>query len=974
MGVLTGCKPRKEVLTGELDDAIFAADFGDLIAGKAPRVYGDAATFFQNTHPAAQLCKVIEVVFGRLANPEEGGATIRLSTGFGGGKTHTLMAMWHLAENVADLALGAELLPAAGRPKTATVAAVDGSDAGETFARHGKAVTKSLWGELAYQLGGEKAWKALGELDDPERQPDQPLVEGWFPSGPVLLLLDELVVYMATLSERGQGNLLAFLGKLTSVVANRPQTALVVTDPAGQPSYAQQAASLAAAIAAATVKLDDIFGRKMSDFDPVGGEAARVIVRRLFQKVDGAAAQAASKVYYDLYERVSHDQPGTVPPTAANASFAKRIVDAYPFHPRLVDTAQDWLAAMPDFNKSRGTLRLFARILRSIWDRGEDVDLITGGEIDWSNPSIQADLISRLNRDHFKAAISADIERHAGELDGEAPRGIHRRVASALLLESLPLQPNSGLDKPEVTLAILRPDEAGPEPGEALDRLLGTCWHTYPMAGGRGWQFRYEPNIIKQIEERMADVPIEDARSHVLTEVQGFFAGPVFKVSAWPKSARQVPDAPDLQLALCESEELAHLVCDSGDDANPQAPFPRTYQNAIVAIAPTPAMFSNAVERAQRFRAAQAIDSENRRGDTGRLVRDQLSKILPEIHKHFRLQAYRAFNRVVLSDRRVYGIEERYQLAGENILQRAQGQVLLREFLDEKALIYKGTDALDRGLFLKQVLPGAVRPAEHQGATTTRLVYERFLAAPGLRLVPDGAVARQTILHAIREGKLVVYTAGDGRAYDSSGVVEGPPGQRRRTPGSLAALSLDDQTLLVEAGQPLAETWLRVDPAPGKGPGVGAAPKATPPPPTPGRAIAREWDQAAALAAERPLLELALTAMTPAAAQSLLTLAQPLGAEALSLSVSVGGEGRDGGRIDFAARDLRPNHPLKPLDLAGRLFTSLADESQYEARLRLTFGANGRSGLGSQLAEAAEKAPDGVTVEGAFGPPTGGRA
>jgi hypothetical protein len=972
MGVLTGCKPRKEVLTGELDDAIFAADFGDLIAGKAPRVYGDAATFFQNTHPAAQLCKVIEVVFGRLANPEEGGATIRLSTGFGGGKTHTLMAMWHLAENIGDLALGTELLPAAGRPKSVKVAAVDGSDAGEVFGRHGKVVTKSLWGELAYRLGGEKAWKELGEVDHPERQPDQALVEGWFPSGPVLLLLDELVVYMATLSDRGQGNLLAFLGKLTSIVANRPQTALVVTDPAGQPSYAQQAANLSAAIAAATVKLDDIFGRKMSDFDPVGGEAARVIVRRLFQKVDPAAAQAASKIYYDLYERVSRDQPGTVPPAAANQAYAKRIVEAYPFHPRLVDTAQDWLAVMPDFNKSRGTLRLFARILRSIWDRKEDMELITAGEIDWSDPSIQADLISRLNRDHFKAAISADIERHAGELDGEAARGIHRRVASALLLESLPLQANSGLDKPELTLAVLRPDEAGPEPGEALDRLLGTCWHTYPMSGGRGWQFRYEPNIIKQIEERMADVPIEDARSRVLAEVQSFFGGPLFKLSAWPKSARQVPDTPDLQLALSETEDLAHQVCNFGDDSNPQAPFPRTYQNAIVALAATRAMLGNAIERAQRFLAAEAIERENRRGDTGRLVRDQLAKILPEIQKQFRLQAYRAFNRVVLSGRRAYGIEERYQLAGENILQRAQGQVLLREFLDEKNLIYKGNDALDRNLFMKQILPGTVRPAEHQGATTTRLVYERVLAAPGLRLVPDGAVARQTLLHAVREGKVVVYTAGDGRAYDASGVVEGPRGQRRRTTGSLPALPLDDQTLVVEVGNPLVQSWLRVDPAPGIGPTPGPGPLPPPPPPA-GRAVAHDWEQAVALAAERPLLELALTASTPVAAQSLITLAQPLGAESLSLSVTVSGEARDGGRIDFAARDLRLSHPLKPLELGGKLQAALADGSLYEARLRLGFGSSGRHGVGPALQDAREKAPDDVTIEATFGSPPGGQ-
>src|ERR1035438_3773206 len=102
MGVLTACKPRKEILKGDLEDAIFAADFGDLIADKAPPVYGNAKTFFQNTHAAKQLRKVVQLVFGRLAQTKEGGATIRLSTGFGGGKTHTLMALWHLASHIDD--------------------------------------------------------------------------------------------------------------------------------------------------------------------------------------------------------------------------------------------------------------------------------------------------------------------------------------------------------------------------------------------------------------------------------------------------------------------------------------------------------------------------------------------------------------------------------------------------------------------------------------------------------------------------------------------------------------------------------------------------------------------------------------------------------------------------------------------------------------------------------------------------------
>jgi len=205
MGILTGSKPRKEVLKGDLNDAIFAADFGDLIDGNAPKVYGDAKTFFQNTHPARQLCHVVQAIFGRLAATREGGATIRLSTGFGGGKTHTLMALWHLARNIDDVMMGTELLPAAGRPKGVTVAAIDAGKAGvPLFASHGKVKVNSLWGDLFFRLGDEKALKTLGKADDPDASPSEGQIAAAFPKGPVLVLLDELVIYMAKLSARGQ--------------------------------------------------------------------------------------------------------------------------------------------------------------------------------------------------------------------------------------------------------------------------------------------------------------------------------------------------------------------------------------------------------------------------------------------------------------------------------------------------------------------------------------------------------------------------------------------------------------------------------------------------------------------------------------------------------------------------------------------------------------------------------------------------
>lgn len=967
MSVLDSCKPRKDVLRGELADTIFAADFGDLVAGTAPKVYGDARQFFQNTHPARELCRVVQAIFHRLANPKEGGATIRLSTGFGGGKTHTLMALWHLAQHIGDVSLGTELLPAAGRPKSVTVVGIDAGKAGvPLFASHGKLAVHSLWGELFFQLGGDKALKALGKADDPEASPAEAQTAAVFPQGPVLILLDEIVIYMAKLSERGQGNLLGFLNSLASVVSKRPQTVLVITDPADQPVYAREAARLGDKLKDAAGKLQEVFGRKMTGYDPIGDESARVIVRRLFESVDSTAAQQASATYHALYQRVAQESPGALPPAAATADYAKRIVGCYPFHPRLIDTAQGRLGALGDFQKSRGVLRLFARIIRDIWERKQACDLITAGDLNWSNPAIQSDLLNRLRRDEFKAAVKADLEGHAAELDGGNTRGIHTRVASALLLESLPLQPNSGLDAAELTLAVLRPDEAGPEPAEALDRLIGVCWHTYPMPGGRGWQFRYDPNIIKQIEERKGKIPLEDARSRVLAEAQGYFAGPTFKLVAWPTSARQVPESAALQLALCETEAIAKAVCTYTDDSDPNAPIPRRFQNAILAVTATATAFSAAVDRAQRLLAAEAIEREHKSGDTGKLIRDQLQRIRPELQKQFRIQTCRAFDRVVFAGGSAFSIEEKYQVPDEQMLQRAHGQACLRQFLDEKGLIYQLGDTLDVNRFLKEVLPGATPLPDQPDVFTAKAVHERFLSAPGLRLIPDGSVVRQTILNAVEQGKLVVRLA-DGRAYDHKGCVEGSEGRRRRFDGTLTTLPLEDHVLITRADSATAKQWTKVDETPAK-PGDGSLPL---PPPSPDVVVESDPGKIVEQAAQRPLLELGLTAATPAAAAQLLTLAQPLGADSISLELSVSGSLKDGGDMNFAASNLKPNHPTRPLQIAQTIFNALADGSQYQAQLRLSFGPQGRTGLESALQKLSDDAPQGVELRATFGKPFG---
>jgi len=965
MGALSACKPRDEVLKGELDDAIFAAEFGDLIMGKAPNVYGDAETFFQNTHPAKHLRKIVEVLFSRLANKKEGGATIRLSTGFGGGKTHTLMALWHLAHNIANPGMGTDLLPAAGRPEKITVAAVDARGPGtDVFVRHGKVVTRSLWGELAYWLGGEKAVMLLGETDNPERQPDIALVEQLIPSGPVLFLIDELVTYMALLSERGQGNLLAFMGKLMSLVGKRPQTVLVVTDPAAQRVYARQSAKLAEELAAAE-KLDDIFGRKMTEFDPIGDEAAQVIVRRLFERVNPTAAQAASATYHSLYERVARESPGLIPPAATTPGYAKRIVECYPFHPRLLETVQERLGALGDFQKSRGTLRLFARIIRTTWESGDDLELIPAGDVDWSSDAIQSDLLNRLHKDNFKAAVTADIERHATELDGEKRRGIHVRVASALLLESIPMQSNSGFEPADLTLAVLRPEEAGPEPSEALDRLVGICWHTYLLPSARGWQFRYEPNIIKQIEERMSDIPLETAKDRVYSEAQGYFSGLTFRVTPWPMNARQVPESARLQLALCETEKIARLVCSYSDDSDPASLIPRRFQNAIVAVAPITSAFNAAVESAQRLLACEAIEREHRTGEAGRLVREQLQKVKPGYERTFRIQTRRAFDRVVLAGGHTAGMmEEKFQVSDDQILERAHGQSNLLRYLQAKGLIYELGDALDLDRFLKDILPGATPLVDNPEVRTARPIHERFLSAPGLRLLPDESIVRATILRAVAEGRLVVFLKNENRAYDSHGCVEGPQGMRRRIPEEKpSTLPLDESVLVALQATAPAQEWTREDKE-------GQPPPLPPPPPPPERMVVRTWEELLEGASRRPVTRLTLTARTPAAAHAIIPLLPPLNPENVILTVNVDGRAKDGGMLRFNASNVKPTHPTRPLAIAQTLFNAIDEGGEYEASFELTFGQAGRIGMEAALQDLKERAPQGIEFEAQFRRPT----
>ncbi len=998
------CVPRPEVLHGELDDAIFAADFGHVIGGNAPQVYQDPCLFFRNTHPAEPLRHLVRTVFDRLAEPDEAGALLRLRTGFGGGKTHALIALWHLARHASESTLGTDLLPAAGRPSAVAVAGFDGEKAGTAVvARHDGLETHSLWAELAWQLGGTDGYAVMRDVDDPEKSPDSGLIRDVLPAKPVLILLDEVVKYMAQLSEHARGCLLRFLGALSAEITARKQAVLVITDPAGQTAYLTETGLLNQALADAR-RLDDELGRRFTDLDPIGKESVQVIARRLFEEIEKAAADQASAEYHQLYQRVAAEHPGSIPAEAAGMGYADRIVQCYPFHPRLLEVAQNRLGALERFQKSRGTLRLFARILRDIWESESNITLISEGDLNWSSPRIQQDLLERLDRASLKAAVDADVHGHAGQLDDEYSTDIHRRVASALLLESLQEPSRPAVTKEELTLAVLRPTEVGYEPGEALDRLMERCWHTYSDATGQRYHFGYQPNNVKRIEERMAAPGMEEnARQRVRTMAQQYFRGHIFTLCPFPSAPSAVPDTQTPKLVLADSEKQAQEICDWANDSDPQAKMPRRFRNAILAIAPDSAQLEQAVQAARRALAAEELRKEEGTGPgAGHDARRQLDELADRYGRQAEFQTVRAYTRVIRQGVAPVSISEEYLVDNVSALQGPDGQQRLKRFLDDKGWVYQPDDVLDVDLLVNDLVNGATPSPDHPGAVTASSVHERALSSPKLRLLMNKEPVRRSILSAVSQGRLVVRLP-NGDVYDAEGRVTGPPGARRREDGEeLTTLSLSQDELVAPPDAPCVADWLAEDALPPAEPLTieeAAARKGVQPhviseairegafptavihgetkipygpefqnwiPPAPPPSVVTTWPDAIRQAENRPLLSLKLRATNPDAARRLSHLAQPLGATDLRLSVAVSGPAKDGGTVQFRVANVQHTHPLGPIDLGTRIARAIGEGGTFEASLELKFPEGGISNAAGLLEQASRNAGDGIELVAKF--------
>jgi predicted AAA+ superfamily ATPase len=513
--------PHTDVLEGTFQQSEFAADLTAVQAGKATREYQEPAAFYQRTFITEGMRLLLIQVMQRL-NGGGGEPVVQLQTAFGGGKTHGMLAVYHLATRTCpldDLEGIPPLLDAAGLMDVprARVAVIDGhAHAPGQAWQHGRRRVCTLWGELAWQLGGEEAFALVAEADATGTSPGKGTLTTLLSAyAPCVILIDELVAYVRQFPD-GQplsggtfDSNLSFVQALTEACKLVPNVMLLASLPESEVEAGSQRGVIALRA------LEKTFGRVQALWKPVATEEAFEIVRRrLFEPVrNPKEREVVCRAFADAYVA----EGMRLPSETQESRYLDRLLRAYPIHPEVFDRLyEDW-TTIEGFQRTRGVLKLMAKVIYRLWkDTNTDLMILPGGL-----PLYDGGTRNELNYylpGGWDAVIERDIDgdrAETTELETKEPRfgavNAARRVARTIYLGSAPSSVATkpgirGLDRARILLGCLQPGQAHSTYTDALSRLADRLH--YLNASGeksqdttRFW-FDTRANLRREMEDR----------------------------------------------------------------------------------------------------------------------------------------------------------------------------------------------------------------------------------------------------------------------------------------------------------------------------------------------------------------------------------------------------------------------------------------------------------------------------------------
>jgi predicted AAA+ superfamily ATPase len=593
--------PHDDVATGRYQLANFTADLWQVVFGSNNSVeYSDPSAFFQRTYLTQGLHDLLRNALLRLTG-NGGEPVMELQTNFGGGKTHSMLALYHLFSGTPASALfGSEaLLHEVEIPQTfvAHRAVLNGQKIapGQPSRKEDGTIVHTLSGEIAWQLGG---YDLVAEADRTGTNPGDNIRLVLERAQPCLVLIDEWVAharqlyYNNTLPAGSFDANMSFAQALSEAVVSVPRALLVVSLPASDTEVGGDGGKEALA------RLKQVFNRVQSPWRPASTtEGYEIVRRRLFQPLNAANARsrdAVIRAYSEMYQQ----QKDEFPPYCGEEEYRRRMESAYPFHPDLFDRlSNDW-NQLDKFQQTRGVLRLLSKVVRALWDRDDRSLVIMPAMVPIDDDDVQNILMNFL--DHpWRPIIEADIIGLAHTIDDDTPnlKTIHatRRVARTIFLGSAPVanRQRPGLTDKQIKLGSVQPGESPALIGDALRRLQERANYLY-SDNERNW-YTTQPSVMRlaqdraaqrdrdevyaEIRKRLQDLGKRDQRSH--------FA----RVHVCPARSGDVPDERDARLVILdprhtftqgESAAMQHAQ----DILEHRGTNPRYKKNTLVFLAP----------------------------------------------------------------------------------------------------------------------------------------------------------------------------------------------------------------------------------------------------------------------------------------------------------------------------------------------------------------------------------------------------
>ena len=617
--------PHPDVASGHYQQAEFAADLWQVHLGEGSTEYRNPTEFFRRTYLTQSLRGLLANGLQRL-NGQGGEPVVQLQTNFGGGKTHSMLALYHLfsgaqpgeLDGIDDIMQAAEVteLPQVNR----VVLVGNRISPGNPVTKPDGTQVRTLWGELAWQLGhaagghseARAAYERVRADDENATNPGDALRQLLTDYGPALILIDEYVAYARQLHDESDlpaGSFetqFTFAQALSESAKLPPNCLLVISLPASdRPSDHTETDDIEVGGLRgreALARLGNVIGRVDSSWRPASAdESFEIVRRRLFQQISSASFTTRDNVaraYLDLYRSKSEEFPAET----KEADYEKRMREAYPIHPEVFERLySDW-STLPSFQRTRGVLRLMAAVIHTLWESGDRNPLILPASIPLDDGRVQFEMTRYLPA-NWAPVIERDIDGARSrpvQLDGSFPNlGRHnacRRVARTVFLGSAPTPSaaNQGLDERRIKLGCAMPGESVSDFGDALRRLADSATYLY-RDGTRYW-YSTQPTVANLAADRADELrrqPHKVEREIEKRLRENFKQkGEFRRVHLFPESGQDVQDDMEVGLVVL-NVQATHT---SGVEDSPalhaaknilesRGNAPRLFRNALLFLA-----------------------------------------------------------------------------------------------------------------------------------------------------------------------------------------------------------------------------------------------------------------------------------------------------------------------------------------------------------------------------------------------------